>query len=405
VTSGRRTRLLGKNLLRGLAATGFVVLIVAAGAFIARVGPSHPRVVVQAQIDENGQPVPPDKTALANPADRGTAICPPVSIAVAGALTGQDAEVGINAKNGVQLAITRHNGANAGCQVQIKVFDTGGDPQRVSHLAPQIVADAYTVGLIGPTFSDVAEETGALFEANGLPAATASASRTSLSGHGWTTFFRAVASDEVQGRAVANYVRTILRYRRVCVISDNSPYGNALALAAGEALAGLAPADCRFSGAVDDKHFGEVIDRMRAAPPDAVLRTGSYIGTAEYLRRLRDAGIRSTFISAQGMANPQFATQAGDSGTGVLLSCPCGPDPDWFTKAYRDEFGMDPGAYSAEGYDLATIMLTGIDAGMLVRPQMLDWMRHYSGQGLARRYQWTGTGELTDPTVWIYKVQ
>ena len=87
------------------------------------------------------------------------------------------------------------------------------------------------------------------------------------------------------------------------------------------------------------------------------------------------------------------------------MSCPCSPDPEWFAKEYRTKFGSNPGAYSAEGYDLATIMLNGIDAGMLVRPQMLDWMRHYNGRGVARRYQWTDTGELTDPTVWIYKVQ
>jgi branched-chain amino acid transport system substrate-binding protein len=105
------------------------------------------------------------------------------------------------------------------------------------------------------------------------------------------------------------------------------------------------------------------------------------------------------------MASPDFPTRAGDAGQGALLSCPCGPDPAWFTKEYHDKFGRNPGAYSAEGYDLATIMLAGIDAGMLVRPQMLDWMRHYNGQGVARRYQWTGTGELSDPTVWIYKVQ
>jgi branched-chain amino acid transport system substrate-binding protein len=50
-------------------------------------------------------------------------------------------------------------------------------------------------------------------------------------------------------------------------------------------------------------------------------------------------------------------------------------------------------------------MLEGIDAGKLVRPEMLDWMRHYKGDGVARRYQWTDTGELTNPTVWIYKVE
>jgi branched-chain amino acid transport system substrate-binding protein len=388
-----------------LAATGFIVLIVAAAGLIVRRGAGTYGIVVQGQIDEAGQQIPRDTTVPANPAGNGTAICPPLSIAMAGALTGQDAEAGTNIKNGVQLAIETHNAANGGCQVQIKEFDTGGDPLRVNDVAPHIVADAYTVGLIGSTFSGVAESTGALFEANGLPAATASASRSSLSAQGWTTFFRAVASDAAQGRAVANYLKSTLRYRKVCVMSDNTPYGDAVAVAAGDTLGELAPADCRFSGTPQDKHFGDVVDRMRAAAPDAVLRTGSYDDAPEVVRRLRGAGITSDFISAQGMASPQFATQAGESGKDTLLFCPCGPDPEWFAKEYHTKFGRDPGAYSAEGYDLATIMLTGIDAGMLVRPQMLDWMRHYGGQGVARRYQWTGTGELTDPTVWIYKVQ
>jgi branched-chain amino acid transport system substrate-binding protein len=388
-----------------LAAAGFIVLIVAAAVLILSIDSVHYRVVVQGQFDENGQPVPADNTVPVKPEGNGTAICPPLSIAMAGALTGQDAEAGINIKNGVQLAIEQHNDANAGCQVQIKEFDTGGDPQRISDFAPQIVSDAYTVGLIGPTFSGVAEAAGALFEANGLPAATASASRSSLSQQGWTTFFRAVASDEAQGRAAANYLKDILRFLKVCVISDNTPYGDAVAYASGEVLGGLAVADCRFSGTLDDKHFGEVIDRMRAVGPDAVLRTGSYASASEFVRRLRNAGITSAFMSAQGMADPHFATQARDSGKDTMLVCPCGPDPEWFIKEYEHKFGRPPGAYSAEGYDLATIMLHGIDAGMLVRPQMLDWMRHYNGQGVARRYHWTDNGELTNPTVWVYKVQ
>jgi branched-chain amino acid transport system substrate-binding protein len=324
---------------------------------------------------------------------------------MAGALSGPDAQTGINIKNGVRLAIEKHNTANAGCQVQIKEFDTGGDPQRVSAIAPQIVADAYTVALVGPSFSGVAEATGELFEANGLPAATASASKSTLSERGWRTFFRAVASDAGQGRAVANYVKNTLRSTKVCVVSDGTPYGDAVALAANDTLGPLSPAGCRFSGTLADEQFSQAIDRISAAGPDAVLRTGSSAGAPEFVGRIRAAGIRSAFISAQGTANTQFVEQAGDSGKGALLSCPCSPDPEWFTEEYRTKFGSNPGAYSAEGYDLATIMLSGIDAGMLVRPQMLDWMRHYNGRGLERRYQWTDTGELTDPTVWIYKVQ
>ena len=51
---------------------------------------------------------------------------------MAGALNGPDAALGINIKNGVQLAIDKHNAANPGCQVQLKPFDTEGDPQKAT---------------------------------------------------------------------------------------------------------------------------------------------------------------------------------------------------------------------------------------------------------------------------------
>ena len=94
---------------------------------------------------------------------------------MAGALTGPDAALGINIKNGVQLAIDQHNAANPGCQVQLKPFDTEGDPQKATGIAPQIVDDQYTIGLVGPAFSGETKATGTVFDQAGLVAATASA--------------------------------------------------------------------------------------------------------------------------------------------------------------------------------------------------------------------------------------
>jgi branched-chain amino acid transport system substrate-binding protein len=363
------------------------------------------RAVVQAQIAQDGTIVVASDHMPANPAGSGEAVCPPLSIAMAGALTGPDIEAGVNTEHGVKLAIDAHNSANPGCQVQIKEFDTGGDPSRLTDFAPQIVADPYTVGLIGPTLSGVAEATGGLFEANGIPAATATASRSTLSQQGRQTFFRAVASDESQGRAVANYLKNTLQAKAVCVVDDGAPYGVAVAGAAIVTLGGLAPGGCRASIAAGDREIVQVVERIKAAAPDVVLRAGAYAGAPDFARRLRDGGVRATFVSAQGMADGDFAAHADDAVKGALVSCPCGPAPEWFVTAYRSKFGQAPGAYSAEGYDLATVMLKGIDAGNLVRPQMLEWMRHYDGQGVARRYQWTDAGELTNPTIWIYKVQ
>jgi len=42
-------------------------------------------------------------------------------------------------------------------------------------------------------------------------------------------------------------------------------------------------------------------------------------------------------------------------------------------------------------------MLKGIDAGKTTRAQMVDFVRNYDGQGLARHYKWTPRASSTTP--------
>src|SRR4051812_7764650 len=143
-------------------------------------------IVAKVQIDANGHEIADmADEAPANPAGNGNATCPPVSIAVAAPLTGPAAVQGVNIKNGVQLALDKHNNANPNCQVQIKLYDTEGDVQKAAVYAPQIVADEATVGLVGPAFSGETKATGGVFNDAGLVAATASATNATLSEQGW----------------------------------------------------------------------------------------------------------------------------------------------------------------------------------------------------------------------------
>ncbi len=199
------------------------------------------KIVAQVQIDQNGAEVKAAEGATpADPTGDGKATCPPVSIAMAGALNGPDAALGINIKNGVQLAIDKHNAANPGCQVQLKPFDTEGDPQKATGIAPQIIDDQYTVGLVGPAFSGETKATGTVFDQAGLVATTASATNVTLSENGWKTFFRGLANDGVQGPSVANYLKNTLGYKKICVIDDSSDYGLGLAQAVRETLGPVA---------------------------------------------------------------------------------------------------------------------------------------------------------------------
>lgn len=368
--------------------------------------PADLKIVEQVQIDQNGAEVPPpEAAAAADPAGNGQAQCPPVSIAMAGALTGPDAALGINIKNGAQLAVDKHNAANPGCQVQLKAFDTEGDPQKATQIAPQIVDDAFTIGLIGPAFSGETNATGNIFNQAGLVATTASATNVTLSENGWRTFFRGLGNDGVQGPSVANYMKNTLGHKKVCVVDDSTDYGLGLAVAVRETLGPVADSSCNISVKKGDKDFSAAVTQIKAASPDAVFFAGYYAEAAPLTQQLRDGGFEGTFVTDDGAKDPEYVKQAGSSSKDAILSCPCGPATGEFAEEYTRKFNQEPGTYSAEGYDLGTILLKGIDSGAITRPALLEYVRNYNGPGIARNYQWTPTGELTSSLIWMYKVQ
>ncbi len=364
------------------------------------------KIVQQVQIDENGKEVPSTTGAApADPAGDGKATCPPVNLAMAGALTGPDAALGINIKYGVQLAVDKHNAANPGCQVQLKTFDTEGDPQKATAIAPQIVDDAFTIGLVGPAFSGETKATGGVFDQAGLVAATASATNVTLSEQGWKTFFRGLANDGVQGPSVANYIKNTRNNNKVCVVDDSTDYGLGLAQSIRQTLGAVANAGCNISVKKGDKDFSAAVTQIKGVSPQSIFYSGYYAEAAPFVQQLRDGGVTATFISGDGTKDPEFVKQAGEASKDALLSCPCGPATGTFADEYTKKFSQEPGTYSTEGYDLGTIMLKGIDSGAITRPALLDYIRNYNGQGVGRKYQWTPNGELTTTLIWMYKVQ
>jgi branched-chain amino acid transport system substrate-binding protein len=368
--------------------------------------PTDLKIVEQVQIDENGAEVKPaEGTTPADPAGDGKATCPPLSIAMAGALNGPDAALGINIVNGVQMAIDKHNEANPGCQVQLKKFDTEGDPLKASSIAPQIVDDQYTIGLVGPAFSGETNATGDVFNQAGLVAATASATNVQLSEKGWRTFFRGLANDGVQGPSVANYLKNTLGHQKVCVVDDSTDYGLGLAQAVRETLGPVADPGCNISVKKGDKDFSAAITQIKGVSPQSVFFSGYYAEAAPFVQQLKDGGVEAAFVSADGTKDPEFVKQAGEASKDALLSCPCGPATGGFAEEYSQKFGQEPGTYSTEGYDLGTILVKGIDSGAITREALLDYVRNYNGQGVARNYQWTPEGELTTTLIWMYKVQ
>jgi branched-chain amino acid transport system substrate-binding protein len=356
-------------------------------------------------IDTSANKVPePDVSKAADPAGDGKAKCSGVTLGFAGALSGPNAALGQNIRRGMQVAVKKHNDANAGCQVKVSDFDTEGDPNKASSVIPNLISDKSIIGVLGPAFSGESKAVDGLFNQAGLVSVTASATNPGLAQHGWKTFFRGLANDAVQGPAVAAYIKKQLAAKKVYVVKDDSDYGKGLAAELQKGLGSLVTGTGDVKTGA--KEFSAIVNDIKSAAPDVVFYSGYYAEASPFAQQLHEGGYNGIFMSGDGTNDPQFITGAGSAAKDAYLSCPCGPSPDEFTKEYTDvNNGAKPGTYSVEGYDLTTILLAGIDKGNTTRPKLLSFVASYDGQGLARHYKWDSTGELAEKLIWIDQVK
>jgi branched-chain amino acid transport system substrate-binding protein len=331
-------------------------------------------------------------------------------IAFFGALTGGNAILGINIRDGAKLAINQYNAKNKNCTVELVEKDSEGSPEKAPPLATAVASDPKILGVIGPAFSSESKVANPIFSSAGVVILTASATDPTLAARGWKTFHRGLGNDASQGPAAARYMKDTLKAQKVYVIDDASDYGKGLAeqvkTALGSAVIG--------SDVIQEKQvdFSALVAKIQAANPDAVFHGGYVREGAPFLKQLRGAGVKAKYVAGDGVKTDDLISGAGkDAAEGSVLTCPCVPG-DKLGGSFPTDYkavsgGRAPGTYSAEAYDAANILLKGIGAGNTTRAKLNDFVNKYEGQGITTKFKFQANGEL-DPNsvaVWAYTVK
>jgi len=332
-------------------------------------------------------------------------------IAFFGALTGSSAALGINENNGVKLAVDQYNKANPDCKVEQVELDSQGSPDQAPQLAQRAIDDEKIVGIVGPAYSGESEAANPLFSEAGLVHITASATRPSLADQKWKTFFRAVGNDLTQGPAAGNYIKNTLKAEKVYVIDDQSAYGAGLVDEVKKVLGAAVIGSDKVQGEGKQSDFSGVVTKVKNSGATVVFYGGYYQEAGLIRKQLTGAGVTATLVAGDGTKDPAYVSSAGQAAAeGSVLLCPCQPPEKAkgsFAADYEKLNGVPPGTYSDSAYDAANILLAGVKAGKASRPDMLEFVKNYSGEGVAATYKFTETGEL-DPAqvkIWAYKVQ
>ncbi|MBQ0993459.1 branched-chain amino acid ABC transporter substrate-binding protein [Micromonospora sp. PSH03] len=331
-------------------------------------------------------------------------------IAFFGALTGSSAALGINENNGVKLAVDKYNKENADCKVELASLDSQGSPDQAPGLAQKAIDDTKILGVVGPAYSGESEAAGPLFNEAGLVTITPSATRPSLADQKWKTFFRAVGNDFSQGPAAGNYMKNVMKADKVYVIDDQSAYGAGLADEVKKVLGSAVVGSDKVQGEGKQTEFSGVITKVKAANVKAIFYGGYYQEAGLIRKQLTAAGVTAPLVAGDGVNDGAYITSAGQAAAeGTILTCPCQPAAEargTFVQEFKALTGTDPGTYSDTAYDAANILLAGIKAGKTTREGLLEFVKGYSGEGVAASYKFTETGEL-DPAqvkVWAFKV-
>ena len=132
-------------------------------------------------------------------------------------------------------------------------------------------------------------------------------------------------------------------YFKVCVLSDDSDYGKALAAQVTTGLGGSVDGECSSVAPTADADLKALAQKISAESPDAVYFAGFYPQAASLLQQLRGADVTAAFVSSDGTNVQAFVDQMDTTANGTTLSCGCAPAPDAFVTAYQAAVNHETG--------------------------------------------------------------
>lgn len=341
-----------------------------------------------------------------------------VALAFVGPLTGDNANLGINTRNGIKVAIAEANEKSQKYEYVLKEFDTQGLPDQAPTQADKYIPDEEIVAVIGPEFSGETKAVLPSLEDAGLPMVSASATNAALPTvvPNSKVFHRIIPDDDVQGAGLTDYITKKLGTKNAAYVHDNSEYGKGLAEGTQKLLEG-AGVKTAIVETIDPKSqdYSAAVNKVKAANADFLFYGGYYAEAGRFKKQLTDAGAKATFVTGDGSLDKGFVESSGAAGgEGAIITCPCklattdaGGRLGEFAKKYKEINGAEAGTYSSEGYDSTNIVIEAIEAGNDTREKILTYLEEEftSHDGISKTIEFEENGNVKSGDVFVYEIK
>lgn len=283
-------------------------------------------------------------------------------------LSGPVAVYGVEAKNGVAIAVEEINAAGGinGKMVELIAEDDEGNPEKTVNAYKKLTAKDNVKMIIGSLTSGCTQAITSLAQSQSVIVVAPAATMESITDAG-NFIFRVCFIDPFQGTVGAKFAAQNLSKKKAAVLYD---VGNDYSVGlyenfkkAFEVSGGNLVAEESYN--TGDKDFNAQLTKIKNANPDVIYLPDYYSTVALIAKQLRAQGISVPIIGADGWGG--ITENAGNEVLNGFYSDHYAADSTdtkviEFVSKFKSKFNSTPTAFAALGYDAMYVIKDAIVA-------------------------------------------
>jgi len=291
-----------------------------------------------------------------------------IKIGMSTPLSGQYENWGMDAKQSGLLAVS-DAGNLQGFKFELIAKDDKGTPEGGASAAEEFVTDPTVVAIAGHTFSPSTAAAMPIYEENGLPILSYSASNPGFLESGSNVYSQLCYSDKILGFRESDFIFNTLEARRIAILHSNDDYGKGVA---DNVKTGFIAAGGEVTSYGDINLNPDWLNSIFSEQTDLVYYCGLE-GGADVLEKVKSNADQEIPFFGCDVVGLNVLNQESKNAEGSYFSFVResveSEEKDSFDEKYLKAFGINPGVlsqYTYYSYDSARILTEMVkEVGML----------------------------------------
>ena len=315
-------------------------------------------------------------------------------IAVAGPLTGDNAEYGNGFKNAAEMMVAKYNaeGGVLGKQIELVAYDDKGTGEEAASVAQKIASDKSIVGVIGHFSSGACMAATPTYQENSIINISPSASHPDYTKEGNFIFRNNTVITTEAAEAVGLAVDKLGK-KKIGMISIKTDWGTSTAAVVKKIIeeqfaskgVTLVAAEEVVEGSDD---YSPNVTKLKEAGAEAIICCSMYNTLAPFAKQYKQIDPNIQIVGFSNAYSQQLIKLGGSAVEGVVFPTiffheSTDAKVKSFVDAYKGKYTDAPSSLTAQAYDSVGILLEAIKkAGSLDRSAIRDQVASSNYEGV-----------------------